>query len=443
MTSSSRRLASDSPQPRNNPLYGAPTARRSIAAHLALVLTLAPAVTHAQGTASDCQPFVLNGPVAECSASGSPLDQLRTATFIAGSEAAGETLARAIALEVATAPYGSSSGGFTFTLNPITRVYSRRSGTFGPAFSERALTIGKGELSVGFNYLHRSYSELDGLPLDGFDVFRFHGGTLPVTSSRLELEVTTDTFAGFASYGVSDNLDVGVLVPYVWLSVEGVSRIYGVSNDELQRVFLDAPAGGVGDVALFGKYRFWTLEPPSGASEEVRGGLAGTVTLRLPTGSEDDLVGLGVTRTAFSLVGSTTIGRVSPHINLGYEYWSNGFDIPTDFQGLSTVAAKDQFQYSAGFEYRGTCPAIADGRCAWSLLARCGQRGLSAVHIPAEFRQCLRRRCARGRSEWRPDSAHCARRQVERVRERPADGERSDLSNQQRLARARDPGGRL
>jgi hypothetical protein len=116
-------------------------------------------------------------------------------------------------------------------------------------------------------------------------------------------------------------------------------------------VLLDASSGGLGDVTVFGKYRFWTLEPQSAASEEIRGGLAGTIKLRLPTGNEDDLLGLGVTRTAFSLVGSTTIGRWAPHINLGYDYWSSGFAIPTDFQGLSTITAKDQFQYSAGFEY--------------------------------------------------------------------------------------------
>jgi hypothetical protein len=318
---------------------------------MVMALSLLPAVTYAQGAASDCVPFLLNGSVAECSASGTPMQQLRTATFIAGSEAAGETLARALALEVVTAPSGSSSGGFTFTLNPITGVHSRRSGTFGPVFSERAVTIGKGKISVGFNMLHRSYSQLDGLSLNGFDVFRFHGGTLPVTSSRMELEVTADTFAGFASYGVLDNLDVGITIPYVQLSVEGVSRIYDVSNDELQRVFMNASAKGVGDMSLFGKYRFWTQAPPSATSEEVRGGLAGTITLRLPSGSEDDLIGLGMARTAFSLVGSTTVGRFAPHINAGYDYWSKGFDIPTDFQGLSSVAAKDQFHYSVGFEY--------------------------------------------------------------------------------------------
>ena len=124
----------------------------SVVASLTLLLRSTEGVANAQTAAGDCQPYTLNGGVLECAASGSPLTQLRTATFIAGSQAAGETLARAMALEVATAPFGSSSGGFTFTFEPSTRTFSRRAGTFGPAFSERSLTIGKGKLSAGFNF---------------------------------------------------------------------------------------------------------------------------------------------------------------------------------------------------------------------------------------------------------------------------------------------------
>ena len=304
----------------------------------------------ARAQSGGCATFTLNGAVLECTSVGSPRAQLRTGTFIAGSEAAGETVARAMALEVATAPFGSSSGGFTFDFDPSTLTGSRRSGTFGPSFSERAVTIGKGKLSAGFNVLFRAYDAIDGLELSGFDVFRFQGGTLPVTFSRLELKTRTTTLAGFADYGISDNFDVGVLVPYVQMSVRGASRIYGESNIELQRVLIDASTGGLGDVALFAKYRFWTLKPTSESGEKVPGGLAAGLTVRLPTGDPDNLVGLGVARMLFSVIGSTTMGRLSPHVNLGYETWSSGVDIPQDFQGISTITAKNQAQYSAGLE---------------------------------------------------------------------------------------------
>jgi hypothetical protein len=142
-------------------------------------------IARAQSVSGDCQPYTLKAAVRECAAVGSPLTQLRTGTFIAGSEAVGETLAKAIGLEVATAPVGSSSGGLTWDFDPSTLTGSRRAGTFGPAFSERAVTIGKGKLSAGFNFLHRNYDSIDRLDLGGFDVFRFQGGTLPVRHDGL------------------------------------------------------------------------------------------------------------------------------------------------------------------------------------------------------------------------------------------------------------------
>jgi hypothetical protein len=290
--------------------------------------------------------------VRECTASGSPRSQLRTGTFIAGSEATGETLARAMALEVATAPYGSSSGGFTFTFDLASRTFQRRAGTFGPAFSERALTIGRGKLSAGFNYLPRSYDEIDGLKLRGFDVFRFDGGNLPVTLSTFDLKARTETVALFANVGVLDNLDVGVVVPYEHVSLTGTSRIFGESNTELQRVFLDADTRGVGDIGLFAKYRFWTAKSPPAEGESINGGLAAAITVRVPSGDVEKLTGLGVTRALMVLIGSTTIGRFSPHVNVGYELWSADVPIPRDFQDDgSTIGAKNQVQYSAGVEY--------------------------------------------------------------------------------------------
>lgn len=305
---------------------------------------------HAQDTPADCGPYTLNGLVRECTTAGTPEQQLRIGTFIAGSAATGETIARAMALEVATAPAASSSAGLTYTFDLSTRTFARRAGTFGPAFSDRAVTIGRRKLSGGFSYLHRSYDRLDDLPLDGFDAFRFQGGTLPVASSRLELIARTDTFAGFATYGVTEHLEIGVMVPYVRNSLRGVSRIFDQRGGELQRVFVNAPADGVGDIGVSTKWHFWSLRPEADESDRQME-LAAAGSIRLPTGNEDALIGLGLTRTTVSFVGSATIGRVSTHANAGYEIWSKGIDVPKDFQGDATITAKDQFLYSVGFEW--------------------------------------------------------------------------------------------
>src|SRR5690554_3084180 len=98
--------------------------------------------------------------------------RVRYVACLAGSAAAGEVLARSIGLEVATAPFGSTSGGFTFTFDPVLRSFFRSASTFGPAFSERATTSGRGRFSGGVNVLRRGYDSLAGQDLKNLEVAR-------------------------------------------------------------------------------------------------------------------------------------------------------------------------------------------------------------------------------------------------------------------------------
>jgi hypothetical protein len=315
-----------------------------------------PQAARAQGDPDECAPFVLNGATLQCTATGPLRSQLRTATFIAGSPAAGQALAQLIGIEVATAPYGSAAGGFTFTWNKAERQFVRTSTTFGPMFSERALTLGRGKFSSGFNYVHRGYDQLSGHSLDNFSAFEFFGGSLAVTSSTLEMQVQSDTVAAFARYGVTNNFEVGAVVPYVHVSMKGVSSLFGSTGDELQRVSFGRSSSGIGDVGLFGKYRLWDWKPrnstSTAASLERNAGMAVAATIRLPTGDDAELLGLGRGRTLLSFISSATVGRFSPHASIGYDFWSSQVDIPRDFQDTASLSIKDDLQYTAGVEYQ-------------------------------------------------------------------------------------------
>jgi hypothetical protein len=98
----------------------------------------------------------------------------------------------------------------------------------------------------------------------------------------------------------------------------------------------EATSSGIGDVAIFGKYRFFRQE---------NGGAAAAVELRLPTGDRNAFRGLDVTRTFISAIWSLG-GSVSPHVNVGYEFWSD--DVAMTASG--DVFAKDQFKYAVGVE---------------------------------------------------------------------------------------------
>ena len=310
-----------------------------VSLRVALVLLLVAAGAgraNAQSDPDECGPYVLSGTLLTCSASGSPQQQLRTGAFIAGSPPLGTMLAQALGIEVATAPVGSSTGGFVWTRSAEGIAPRRTSPTYGPAFSERALTIGRRNFSAGFNFLHRQYDRIDGNDLDQVEPFEFQGGSLAVSSSTLHLDVETDTLAAFASYGLLDSLDVGILVPWVQVSVRGTSSIFGQVDEELQRVNLDASGSGIGDIAIFGKYRFWprTIEPPNLDAVVRQAGLALAVTARMPSGNENELRGLGLGRVLISGVASATIHRFSPHVNVGYEFWTSGIDTPQDAAGV-------------------------------------------------------------------------------------------------------------
>ncbi len=91
-------------------------------------------------------------------------------------------------------------------------------------------------------------------------------------------------------------------------------------------------ASGVGDIVLRGKFR---------VVEGQAGGFAVGGDLRLPTGEERDLLGLGATQLKASLIGSLNYGSFSPHLNAGYT-WSSGGD---DFE------VPDEWSYAVGFDW--------------------------------------------------------------------------------------------
>jgi hypothetical protein len=103
---------------------------------------------------------------------------------------------------------------------------------------------------------------------------------------------------------------------------------------------------GLGDVAAIAKYRFVRFKGPELPDG---GGVALFVAMRLPTGSRDNLRGLGITRTLASVVTSFGRGPVRPHGSVGFEYWSKSIDVRSGSAG-SGVSLRHQLQYNGGIE---------------------------------------------------------------------------------------------
>jgi hypothetical protein len=253
----------------------------------------------------------------------------------------------AVAEQLASFPLSSSSGGFSFTVDKDGAV-KPASATFGPAFAERALTIGKGKVNLGFSFQATSYESFEGIDLQSgqMSFIREHNDCCPppgqptivtpnftppferdLLRSDLRLSIDTRTTAFFANYGVTNRLDVGVAIPISRVEMtatvagtilrlgSGTSTFHEFDNGGDQESFAESgSATGLGDILVRGKFNFYRTNSTA---------LAAALDLRLPTGDKDNLLGTGATQTNVFFVGSGEYGVFSPHVNFGYTF-SNG-----------------------------------------------------------------------------------------------------------------------
>jgi len=272
---------------------------------------------------------------------------------------------------LSTFPLGSSSGGFTYTYDPALGTFSRSSESFGPLFTERALTIGRQRGSLGVAYQRSKYDTFEGKNLRQRDI-KFYiqhtdccgrvqngaqsgDGSLlnpafegDIIEAALALNLTTDTVVFSGIYGVTDRLDLSVAVPLVAVDVDAsvrarILRLATTANPDLhvfegdnpdEHIFaLSGHAAGLGDVLVRAKYNFLTRRG---------GGLAAAIDVRTPTGDESDLLGAGALQAKVYGIGSIAFGNVSPHINAGYTHTSRG--------GLPNVSLHNEWNYAAGFD---------------------------------------------------------------------------------------------
>jgi hypothetical protein len=250
-------------------------------------------------------------------------------------------LANIVALEVSTAPVGTSTGGFTFTWDSTLGTFRRSAESFGPAFAERSLTIGRGKFGAGFHWLHARYDSLAGRDLRNGEVRTAQfvdAAGIPFSYATMKSNLASDTIAGFASYGVTKDFEVAIAIPWVRVSLDADITGFGSSPVEIGHILLPrSSSSGLGDVGLVGKYHLW---------HHQGGGLSAGLEVRLPTGDTNSLRGLGIARTLVSAIWSQG-GTISPHANVGFEVWSDGVSIAPE----RDVAAKNQVKYAFGVEF--------------------------------------------------------------------------------------------
>src|SRR4051794_29490606 len=249
----------------------------------------------------------------------------------AAAEATSTTISRALAATLATLPVTSSSGAFVYRLNPELGTVERATQSFGPFFTERALSGGVHQATFGLSFQQLHFSSLDGRNLrDGSLVTtanQFTDEAAPFDVDQLMLNIDATVATLYANIGVFDRLDVGVAAPFVALTVDG-SRVNTYRGRTFTQATGSARAIGLADVAVRTKV---TLVRDAAA------GLAAMIDVRLPTGRQEDLLGAGSTAVRFAAIGSVEHGPVSAHANSGMSI--GGLAREFSYGGALAVAA--------------------------------------------------------------------------------------------------------
>jgi len=265
-----------------------------------------------------------------------------------GARQIGQSIGLTTALEIATAPFGTSSGGFVFKLDPATGLLARVTNTFGPSFTERALTAGEGQVSIGATFSATTYDKLSKFGLNNLPLGTFVG-TVPANTrvGTGDFHLSSKTLAISGNVGLTPTVDIAVIVPLITMEIEATTQQV-LANGVVSRLAQTAGKySGIGDIAAIAKFKVAKFGGPEIPDP---GGVALMLTMRLPTGDRDNLRGLGVTRTMASATFSAGKGRFKPHATGGFEFWSKSVDIPTGSATGGLIKVRHQVQLAGGFE---------------------------------------------------------------------------------------------
>ncbi len=262
-------------------------------------------------------------------------------------------LTNSIGSNVANVPVSSTSGGSTFSFEGGTPV--RTSTSAGPVFGERAQTLGRGRVLAGLSRTGVNFKTMRGVNLDDIHFTFTHANTdfpgcdsiaggdcsllgVPSVENEtigldLALDVRLTVTSFLVTYGLSDRLDVGVVLPVVTTSIEGSTNAQinpfgpppavhffgGTPENPVLTAsrFVRGSATGLGDVDARVKLNLRRGDP-------VAVGVLADV--RFPTGSESDLLGSGAWAARGLAIVSARFGSFSPHANVGYLYRGGDFE---------------------------------------------------------------------------------------------------------------------
>ena len=270
------------------------------------------------------------------------------------------TLSSNILTESAVVALPSGSAGFEYIFNPTLNVFERSSIGLGPIYNDRVNTLGKGVFAFGVAYVHQDFDTFNGQSISKLstaDKNLFPGQqsvfiTTGIVDARVKLNIKTDTAALYGIYGLTDRIDISLLLPLTNISLKAKSTLRqgsptllsdfaaflpdsrcGISQAQNGQCrisdftilrkgtrftfggnpitnVVDKSRFGVGDMVIRGKARLL---------DSYWGNFGGLAELTFPTGNEDNFLGDGAFKSRFLILYSQSFfaNRLNFHLNGG------------------------------------------------------------------------------------------------------------------------------
>ncbi len=263
-------------------------------------------------------------------------------------------LSNEILTESVTVPVPSGSPSFVYVYNTSLNVFEREAIGLGSIFNERVNTLGKGLFAVGVAYIRQDFDEFNGKDLSNLYITKglFARQTSlgefldpGLVKASVDLDISTSTVALYGIYGLTDWLDVSLLLPITEISLKAQSVIdrglptlqkdlpvfrpnsqcttdnpnqcrpadftilrkgtpFVFGSGQPVRNTVDRTRAGIGDLILRSKARF---------IDGSWGALGGLTEFTVPTGQEDNFLGDGAFKARFLFLYSK--GFLENHLN--------------------------------------------------------------------------------------------------------------------------------
>lgn len=232
-----------------------------------------------------------------------------------------------IATQVSQLPLATASAGAVVVYHAgVPETFNN----LGPILTDRAQTVGKRRLYMGFSISQFVFTNVDGFSLKSlpfaYQATAYQPGTSTVVSNTYTTELTDlrfkiNQYLALATYGITNRVDVSVIVPVEYVSIgasthNSTSYTVNASNQLVLGPYSNpdsyskGTASGVSDITVNGKGVLW---------EGERATAAVGMNLRVPNGDDENLLGSGAWGMSPYIVYSY-LGKISPHAKFGYEW---------------------------------------------------------------------------------------------------------------------------